>query len=275
MTVSPAQVRGRDQYDLRDTVSFTHGTHYMKGGITAGRQNFQRRVEYNMDYSFSGNYLVNAAAEFIMGWPTGFSGGEPLYTPVRKQLVHFFFQDDWKVNPRLSVNLGLRYEPDFPGYKTDERVILFKPFAQSRYSNYPSGLISPGDPDFIGRSGREGDFDNFAPRLGMSYRLNQDGRRVLRGAWGIFYDSNNLNFDTGFSGGNTSFPFFNFLETRFDLGFPAQDAWLDPYAYRGLPKPNFAVPLDPALAIFDPRAANGDYQPDHQYGVRPSIQRDL
>ncbi len=112
---------------------------------------------------------------------------QPAGTPrVRDHRFHeygYFFQDDWKVHPRLVLNLGLRYE--FSGV----------PFEANRFQGAvdKAALIHHAarlEDLTIQRSSRwyNDDFNNFAPRAGLAWDLTGDGKTALRANWGLFYD---------------------------------------------------------------------------------------
>ena len=91
----------------------------------------------------------------------------------------FYVQDDWKVNSRLSLNLGLRYDFITPALEASNAQTNFNPAAGGSLvfakdgSLQERGLVNP-------------DRNNFAPRIGIVYTL--DDKTVLRGGWGIFYN---------------------------------------------------------------------------------------
>ncbi|MBZ5549301.1 MAG: TonB-dependent receptor, partial [Acidobacteriia bacterium] len=136
---------------------------------------------------------------------TGFAySGELNVTPAvadKSQETAFFFQDDWKVTPKLTINLGLRYEWSNP---YTER------FNRSQFSNFTgdSGINIPGlgeirgTTTFAGSSRRSAPVDrnNFAPRFGFAYQLATN--TVLRGGAGVFYG---MNVATNFQYAGTAF----------------------------------------------------------------------
>src|SRR4029453_10158214 len=91
----------------------------------------------------------------------------------------FFAQDDWKVNSRPSLNLGLRYDFITPALEANNAQTNFDPsgtgslFFAGSGSLEDRGLVKP-------------DTNNFAPRLGAVYKL--DEKTLVRGGWGIFYN---------------------------------------------------------------------------------------
>jgi hypothetical protein len=119
---------------------------------------------------------------------------------------NFFAQDEWKVSPRFTANLGLRYELDLPVYDTRGRLSTFDPalyiprmqiqngspvgppiggFAQA--GNVISSLDLPGVPNVSKYVVRSIDPNNFAPRIGFAYSPLHPRRVVLRGGYGIYY----------------------------------------------------------------------------------------
>lgn len=112
---------------------------------------------------------------------------QPAGTPrVRDHRFHeygYFFQDDWKLHPRLVLNLGLRYE--FSGVPFEASGIqgAVDKAALINQAARISDLT-------IQRSSRwyNNDYNNFAPRIGFAWDLAGDGKTALRGSWGIFYD---------------------------------------------------------------------------------------
>src|SRR5260370_17551726 len=161
---------------------------------------------------------------------------------------YFFFQDDWRVNRRLTLNLGLRYELAFPWYQPNNYWGGFIAGEQSQiYKNAPIGLVFPGDPG-VPRGLIHTDGNNFAPRVGFAYDVKGDGKTVIRGAFGVFYDAITANIIQ-----NGTQPF------RYSSTINAPSSLSDPL--RGLPSlpsgvnlsnPSFSTVPPPGLTFPSP-----------------------
>ena len=123
-----------------------------------------------------------------------------------------FIQDDWKISPRLTLNLGLRYDYFGPTTETEGHFVGFDP---SKAVTVPipnplglcvtptcgvavtGGFVQAGNGNLAGIP-KVGDglvnanYKNFAPRIGFAYRLTNSGTLVLRGGYGIFFDRPNM-----------------------------------------------------------------------------------
>jgi hypothetical protein len=194
-----------------DTLTWIAGNHSIKGGFdsvrnratdgfTANRGNPRGRIDYtspNMD-SF---------ANFIMGRPAN----SALYVQQLRGPLDasnwengFFVMDDWKIRPNITLNLGLRYELISPFVEKNDLLVNFDPtfvnptnHRRGRFIVPTSAVIPLIDPamvaygvataDEVGvsRGLINSDRNNFAPRLGIAWRLNE--LTVLRGGYGIFY----------------------------------------------------------------------------------------
>ena len=96
----------------------------------------------------------------------------------RRYSYAFFVQDDWRANDRLTLNLGLRYDFMTPSYEADDRMANFDPESGQ--------LVFASDGSLEDRTLVAPDRNNFGPRLGIVYQLNE--QTVLRGGYGIFYN---------------------------------------------------------------------------------------
>ena len=133
--------------------------------------------------AFSGQLSGNGLADFMFGRSSEFRQGGGEFKDLKGTRWGFFVQDNWTANQRLTLNLGLRWDPYLSAYDRQGRVICFQPGQQSqRYPGAPNGLIYGGDEPDAGcpTAGVEPVWTNFGPRLGLAYRLTKDGRTSLR-----------------------------------------------------------------------------------------------
>jgi carboxypeptidase family protein/TonB-dependent receptor-like protein len=110
------------------------------------------------------------------------SGGDPAFN-LREGAKQFaaYFQDDWKITPRLTLNLGVRYDVDF-GFVDNAHAAENRTFQALRIINSP-----------FARKVVEDDKNNISPRIGFAWDFRGDGRSVIRGGYGIYYDQSFLN----------------------------------------------------------------------------------
>jgi hypothetical protein len=181
-------------YNYMDSLSFTRGKHQLKVGVDARRYLVNA---YNVGpnfFNFSGlrtgaRTAGNAMADFLLGLPTVslYFDGEPTGN-TRKFEFAGYFQDDWKITPRLTLNYGVRWE--YYGRIT-ERVNK-----QSFWTPDCNCMRLAGVDASEGLV--DNDLNNFAPRLGFAWRPVDDDT-VIRASGGIFYDNDmrhNLEFAT-------------------------------------------------------------------------------
>jgi hypothetical protein len=191
---------------VADNLSAVRGRHAMKFGVEEVSW-FDNRFQPNTSgnpilgsYSFTGTFTGNAYADFLLGLPATVTRMEP-YQP---QYIRFrdwaaYAQDDFKVSARLTLMYGLRYESNGPAYTLGDnifsfdlatgRIVLPSDGARKYLSPlFPSTIpIETADQMGVGRSLRNGDYNNFAPRFGFSYQLGPGAKTVIRGGWGVYY----------------------------------------------------------------------------------------
>ena len=180
-----------------DTVTIIKGNHVVKVGgetrmrylntICGGCAGFEKGAIGFGDFNGTGNALANA----LLG-TTGFAQrsrtfGGPF--DLRMEEYGFFVQDDWKVNDRLTLNLGLRYD------------LLPGPTAPSE-KNGRIGYYFPEERRVITAGGDgnrivELDKNNFGPRLGFAYAVNNEKTMVVRGGYGLTYTLDGVDYPPG------------------------------------------------------------------------------
>lgn len=159
---------------------FTHtrGRHLLKAGILAERyRNNMVNPTFSLGIQTFSNlrsFLENRPLRFL-GLPAG--GAIDRYW--RSTLMGFYLQDDWRVAPRLTLNLGIRYE-----FATMPRDIY------GRDSAVPN-LLTDTQPT-VGQLYQNPTFSNLSPRAGFAWDALGNGRLSVRGGYGLFFNTNNI-----------------------------------------------------------------------------------
>ena len=186
-------VAGTNFYSMRDQVSLTHGRHTLKfGGEISLNKDIQQTLLNNYGvFSFTGTKTGNALADYVAGLPVSMNQDAPITAMDNFWVGAFFLQDDFRIHPHLTLNLGLRYELQQPPTDPFNRESTFKLGVQSQVlkgSQVPTGLLVPGDPG-IGRGIVSMKWNHVSPRLGLAWDPSGDGKTSIRAGAGIFYGS--------------------------------------------------------------------------------------
>lgn len=158
-------------YQLVDNLSWVKGAHTFKFGFNGYKyispQSFTQRVRGDYEWSTLQNYLQDLSPD-VAGER---SAGDSIYYGDQFNFG-FYGNDDWKINPNLTVNIGLRYEYTTIPYGERAQAL-------NAVSNVP-GLITFGVP--------QPQKTNFMPRVGFAYSPGTTGKTVFRGGFAIGYD---------------------------------------------------------------------------------------
>lgn len=182
-------------FQFTDEVDWSHGRHAISFGADIRRMQIQflYGLGFNGNYNFDGRYSGNPLADFLLGTAASATAQQGLSTAnLRSTDSNLFFQDNLKLTPRLTLNLGIRWEYPSPFNEINGLQGFFDP-SQNRMvvrvaSSYfplvmPPSLVNY-DPSY--RPGLyKPDYNNWAPRFGFAYSLARN--TVLRGGYGIFY----------------------------------------------------------------------------------------
>jgi hypothetical protein len=176
--------------EFKDILSLVRGRHSIQTGV----QIYRNRVNELQDSltegnpSFTGVETGDPAADFMVGVAASFTQYSTLAARLRQTLFSAFVQDDFKISPRLTLNLGLRWDPFLMYRSQNGQLSTFMPGRQSeRFPNTLPGLLYPGDPG-IRPTIVSPDLNNFAPRVGFAWDPFGKTRTSVRGSYGIFYD---------------------------------------------------------------------------------------
>lgn len=177
-----------DAYSFQDTVSIVAGKHR----IRTGGEFRQSNLDFFFNAFTRGQLIFTSFTNFLIGNGVSILGSGVFDREYTVRDFGAFVQDDFRVNDRLTLNLGLRY--DFFGLPVDSlgRLVNFLP-EQFRVGAPPNGIVQAQGGQLAGVPTVEKtliptDKNNFAPRVGFAYRVDGDGEIVIRGGYGIYYD---------------------------------------------------------------------------------------
>lgn len=259
-------VTGINSFQLSDDFSLVKGTHQLSFGANP-RLDYFTQVDYFFGvgrFSFSGAATGAGLGDLLTGSLTTVSTGNPLYMREKQMLISAYATDTWKMRSRLTMNYGLRWEPSSPqnmisGQGENFSLDRFhQGIRSSVFPNAPYGWYYPGDPGFPGVAGSNKDWAQFAPRVGLAWDVNGDGRTSIRASYSYGHSPIGANFRSqqtqdppwvnaialsspaggfdnpwqGFPGGN---PFPNvkgqfnnlgdYTSLPYDLAIPATSSW--------------------------------------------------
>ncbi len=190
----PGPVAGSNLYQVRSTLSLTRARHFIKLGGEASLEKIIHDTLLNNYgvFSFANNNprgTGNAFADFLLGLPNTMNQDAPVTKIDNGWYYGLFFQDDFRIHPRLTLNLGLRYDLQLPYTDPHDRKLTFVPGVQSRVvASAPVGLLFPGDPG-VGRGVVRADRNNLMPRIGFAWDPFGDSKTAIRAAFGVFSGS--------------------------------------------------------------------------------------
>lgn len=228
-------------YQLSDNISINKGKHSLKMGVDARRYLYDvirggGELIFGSIFSSSSDAAGSGAplADFLMGFPSGTQGTQLLdWSRQRDVYVGTYFQDDWKLSSKLTINLGVRYEIYTQPIDARDRGGLFDP---------RTGRIALPGKDGFTRAIVNKDANNFAPRFGLAYSPFR--KLTVRTGVGVFYARREQNQEVTQFGGN--------IPNTPLLVFPSISASGTLNPPLTLSSPIVAQPSDPTLASFTP-----------------------
>lgn len=206
--------RGSLNWDFTDTLTKIQGSHTMKAGVEHRllRGNNRQSSEPSGSFSFNGALTANpqstagtgsGLASFILGDVASAAIDKVLGQSEIGYATSVFFQEDWKVTRRLTLNLGLRYDFQQEPLERNNGVSNFEPYLKDPVTGLLGRTVYAGV-DGQPRSFRPDVHTNFGPRFGFAWDPRGDGNLVLRGGYAIYYPSIFAQFNFGSAAGFSS-----------------------------------------------------------------------
>jgi hypothetical protein len=250
----------RNGFEWNNRTSWVLGRHSLQFGGELARYRVDIANEFRRagHYVFRGNITGNAIADFLLGRLDSFDQGTGEYKNNRATYAALFFQDDFKVTQRLTLNLGVRYEPTPPWHEVRGRIEYFtienfqNGVRSPQFKNAPPGVLFRGDPG-VPEDGALGDYNNVGGRLGFAWDVFGNGKTSVRGGAGMFYDQHLLG---EFNNGGVNAPPWSI---RLSVTRP-QGPFSDPYLGRSdfnlitpasIGSPDAAFPRPVLLTTYD------------------------
>jgi hypothetical protein len=231
-------------FQFTDTFHYAVRKHLFKFGFDfrALQQNAFRDVQARGFLNFTGLITGNSIADLLMGLPT-VTGGARIDNPqhLRTKSWNFFLHDSYRVRRNITLQLGLRYEYNAPPVDRYDRANTYDQVSQT--------LVPVGQGD-IPRSVYNPDRNNWAPRVGVAWALDEDDTALLHAGYGIYYDQSSLAPGEGL--------YFNLPYYDFRLYFPSESY---PYLFIHDPFPADYPFESPSTALgFDPELRTPYFQ---------------
>lgn len=280
-----------NSFQWSDSLTWVKGNHTLKFGTDVRRQRFDQYYYYDINGSFgidstgpnaiapgdSDNY-----AGFLLGLVDTYGQGSGQREDVRGTSVYPFAEDSWKIKPNLTLNYGLRWELDTPPTDIAGHVETFRPGQNSTVypcglstlsENYfgvtssscdavgvtPTGLVVPGDQG-IPAGMTSTYYKAFAPRIGIAYSPDKEGKTSIRAGWGLFYNPIEELVMAQFGAeppfGGSSYIYDTFFNTPFVYQAGGSIA---PNPFGGILTPTKGQPVD--YSLFRPLLLYGEFQP--------------
>lgn len=248
-----AQVGIEKHIELNDAMSWQHKRHTFKFGgdgiyvpyVDSSAENSQGTFYFAADQKFDPKDPATLAA---LSTPVLYTASiPPIVTNLPSAQLGLFAQDDWKVSPRLELNLGLRYDREF---------------GSSFMDTLNPASYSPAIP-FQGKPGKRGARLNFGPRFGLTWDPAGHGKDVLRAGYGIYYN----NIQTELNEGEKQ----NYQVCNISISNPN---YPDPFGSKSAS--DFCSTAPPNVTILSPSFRNAYAQQfsagySHQFGPNLSI----
>jgi hypothetical protein len=175
------------KWQFKDDLSITRGKHSLQFGFDFVHEPrlggfFQTPATLNISFLDLPSVITTDKVKYPLGFSTpgaigsmSASSGNPYFLDQNAKMLGFYFQDNFKVSPKFSVNLGLRWDADF-NLQGGNVQAKSRTYLALKAVNSPWAARLP-----------QNDLHDFSPRVGLAYDLTGKGTHVFRAGWGIYY----------------------------------------------------------------------------------------
>jgi hypothetical protein len=170
-------------YQALDNLTIIRGQHTIRTGFeTRQKSNTNLNSDRTVpEYDFNGNFTGDALADLLTGQVYSFEANNQEVEDVLQKAYAVYVQDDWKVAPRLTLNLGLRWEYETPFYGA-------APYENINFDFQTGQLVhGTGPTDYLVNP----DHRDFGPRVGAAWQALPN-KLIVRGGFGIFYSGEDI-----------------------------------------------------------------------------------
>jgi hypothetical protein len=189
-------------YQVSDDFTYIRGRHQLMFGFDGRKEQFNsvNNQQANGQFTFNGSTTGDGMADLLLGRFSGLTDGKVISDYIRLNAIAAYAQDAFHVTPRLTINYGVRWEPEVPAYDKYGRgnqfnLALFEQGWHSTvYPTAPAGLVFSGDTseDPYGKAFTASHWATFSPRLGLVWDPKGDGKQTLRAAFTVMHDTAEL-----------------------------------------------------------------------------------
>jgi hypothetical protein len=186
-----------NDYQVADDLTVVRGRHQLSlgGNLAYWKSNQESHARSGGAWTIDGSFTGLGLADLLLGRVSNLEHGGPSGANMEQRYLGLYAADTWRASHRVTLNLGLRWEPFFGQQmqRGDVAVFSLENFRQgvrtTTFSNAPAGFLYPGDRGFPeGKSGMNKQWGNLSPRVGVAWDVTGDGRTALRASYGIGYD---------------------------------------------------------------------------------------
>ena len=222
-------------YQTKDDLSWSHGRHNFKFGFSYMHFIKNQQLQFNTQgtYGFTpGSYSGDSYVNFLLGFANSYTQLQALNTPHWVNNTYSMYaMDNWKATRKLVLNLGIRYDLLPHAFERNNRFANFVPSAYDPSLGNPlnpDGTLNPANPGFrqpdgapvpfylngikiagvdgFPRGAVKNPYNTIQPRIGFAYDVTGDGKTVIRGGYGMFFERVQGN-DVYNAGGNPPFSY--------------------------------------------------------------------